>query len=239
MRCARSPWRDPCFRSQRVLTSSGRENPLTRKPPTTLVICIGPMEASPNFLRLRSFDLDFLLRLDSLGLFRKRDREHALLKARLDLVGVDAFRHCELALERAEVAFTEIVILLLLLLLFFLFALDHQVAVGEPNLDVLFVHTRKLGRDLIGVILFSDVDGRSGAPCQLTSPEGLDVKNRAAEGGVPCAATEILEQLVDFAAEALKGPPRLQGSWTLGSLCLRFYWYFACSFGHFQVRPLT
>jgi hypothetical protein len=125
-----------------------------------------------------------------------------------------------LALEQAEVAFTEIVILLLLLLLFFLFALDHEVAVGKPNLNVLLVHARKLGRDLIGVILFSDVDGGSGGPCQLTSPERLHVKNRAVEGGMPCAATEILEQLVDFAAEALKRPPGLQSSCTLRSLCL-------------------
>src|SRR5579883_2460877 len=53
----------------------------------------------------RRFDLDLLLGLDGFRLLRKRDRQHTLLEARLDFVGVDTFRYGEGALERAEAAF--------------------------------------------------------------------------------------------------------------------------------------
>jgi len=63
-------------------------------------------------------DLDLLLGLLRLRFLRKRHRENALLEARFDLVGFDAFRNCEAALEGAEEAFMEVVIFLLLFLFF-------------------------------------------------------------------------------------------------------------------------
>ena len=105
--------REPLPRSGSASLTISAENTSDGEPQQTF--------GSASFaLRLKSFDLDLLLRLHSLGLLWKCDREHAPLGARLDLVGVDAFRHCELALERAEMAFTEIIILLLILLLLFL-----------------------------------------------------------------------------------------------------------------------
>jgi hypothetical protein len=64
-----------------------------------------------GFVHLASFDLDLLLGLDGLRLLGKPHREHAILEACFDLVGVDALRQCEVALEGADLAFMETVIL--------------------------------------------------------------------------------------------------------------------------------
>src|SRR6516225_12178682 len=183
----------------------------------------------------RRFHVDLLLGLDRLRLLRKLDGEHALLEARLDLVGVNTFRQRKAALERTEGALTEVIVLLLLFFFFLLLALYREAAVDELHLDVFLVHARQLRRQVIGVVLLGDVDSGSGAPSgELTRPERLHVEDRAAERGPPQAAIDILEKATDFAAQAFKGLPRRQSAGTRRKLFISLHKHFGC-FSHIQV----
>ena len=136
-----------------------------------------------GFVHLASFDLDLLLGLDGLELLRKPHREYAILEACFDLVGVDALREREVALEGTDMAFMDIVVLLLLLLLFLPLALDRQAAFGELHLNILLVNPRKICGQLIGVIRLDNVDSGSATPFQLTPPERVDIESGAPQGG--------------------------------------------------------
>src|SRR6516165_11363739 len=57
-------------------------------------------------------DLDFLRRLLRLGLFGQFHSEHALLEACFDLVGVNTLWQFKAALERAEAALLQVIVLL-------------------------------------------------------------------------------------------------------------------------------
>ena len=70
-------------------------------------------------------DGDLLLGLLSFRLLREGYSEYTLLETRLDLVGVNLVGQAEIALERAEVTFVQIIFLLFLLLLLPLLALDR------------------------------------------------------------------------------------------------------------------
>ena len=63
-------------------------------------------------------------------------------------------------LEGAIAALGDVVVLLLFLGLLALLALDREAAIGDLDIDVLFVETRKLGRNLIRLVALGDVDGR-------------------------------------------------------------------------------
>src|SRR5690348_1967554 len=107
-------------------------------------------------------DFDLLRRLLCFRGLRQGDLQHAVLERRRDLVGVDAIRQVEIALERAVPTLGDVIVLLFFLLLFLLLALDGEAATGETYLDVLFVHSRQFGRNLIGLVGFAEVDRRSG-----------------------------------------------------------------------------
>ena len=70
---------------------------------------------------LGRLNLDLLLGLNSLRLLRNLHREHALGEACFYVVGINAFRQREAALEGADVAFVEVIVLLLFLLFFLFF----------------------------------------------------------------------------------------------------------------------
>src|SRR5262249_62242777 len=101
----------------------------------------------------------------------QRDREHAVLEVRRDPVGVNSGRHRKRTLERAIAALGEVEVLLLLLFFALLLALDRQRAVGEFDVDVLFVHARKLRRDLEGLALVDDVDAGPPPPPPPPPPQ--------------------------------------------------------------------
>ena len=117
---------------------------------------------------------------------------------------------CKGALERAEAALAHIIILFLLLFLFLLLALDGEVAVGDLHLDVLLIHAGQFGGDLIGLVGLRDVHRRQRCICRPTAPERCDIEEGATERRSPQAPAEILEQAIDFAAQALERLPRLQ-----------------------------
>src|SRR6516165_5479052 len=153
------------------------------------------------------FDCDLLFARLCLLRLRQRDGEHAILEICLDFVGVDAVRNSERSLERAIAALGEVIILLLLLLFVPLLALDRQRAVGELDVDIALVHPRQFRRDLVGFLLFDDVDGWGLAPADLAAPERLNVEEATPEWRAPGAQLEVLEQAIDFPPQALERPP--------------------------------
>src|SRR6516164_4051449 len=194
-----------------------------------------PVSGSPSHdarregLRSRLLDRDLLLALLGLRRFRQCYREHAILELRVNLVGIDPVGHGERALEGAVVALGKVVILLLLFLFFFLLAFDGQRAIGDLYVDIAFVHSRQLGRDLVGFLLVDDIDGRSFPPAHLTAPERLDVEDAAPEGRAPGADLEILEQAIDFPSQALERPPLGR---TIDFLFFGLYRELGCCFSH-------
>src|SRR6516162_8176347 len=137
-------------------------------------------------------------------------------------------RNSERSLERAIAALGEVIILLLLLLFVPLLALDRQRAVGELDVDIALVHPRQFRRDLVGFLLFDDVDGWGLAPADLAATERLNVEEATPEWRAPGAQLEVLEQAIDFPPQALERPP-------LGrtiSLLFLSHRQFRCSFSH-------
>src|SRR5215471_19343875 len=122
------------------------------------------------------FDRDLLFAPLRLLRLRQRDGEHAILEICLDLVGVDAVRDSERTLERAIAALGEVIILLLLLFVPLLAPLDRPRAVRELDVDIALVHPRQFRRDLVGLLLFDDVNGWRLAPTNLAAPERLNVE---------------------------------------------------------------
>src|SRR5208283_4343663 len=120
-----------------------------------------------------------------------RYREHAVLEACLDLVGIDAVGHLKGALERAEIALTEVVVLLLLLFLLLFLALDGQDAVGHFHLDVLIGHAGQFGGDFISLVGLRDIDSRYRGESGFGPPERFDIEERA--GPAPGTAAELIE----------------------------------------------
>ena len=160
-----------------------------------------PLHLKFNPSRSRSSSLSSALRR-----LRQVHREHAVLEAGLDLVGVDALGHLERALEGTEAALRQVVVLLLLFLLLALLALDRQGAVGELDLDVLLVDAGQLGRDLVFLVLLDDIDG--GRLPNVSSPrQNGSMSNTSSERAAAAVEAEILEQAVDLAPEIGKRRP--------------------------------
>src|SRR6516225_8691660 len=174
-------------------------------------------------------DRDLLFALLCLRGLRQRDGKHAVLEICLDFVGVDAVRNSERSLERTITALGEVIILFLFLLFVPLLALDRQRAVGEFDVDIALVHPRQLRRDLEGVFLFDDVDGRRLAPADLAAPQRLNVEHAAAERRAPGAQLEILEQAIDFPPQALERPPLAR---TISNSLFLSHRQFRCGFSH-------
>src|SRR5581483_11442094 len=184
---------------------------------------------APCASRSRLADRDLLLFLLRLGRLRQGHREHAILEACRDLVGIDALRHLERALEGPEATLREVIVLLLFFLLLALLAPDGEEAVGELHLDILLVEARQLGRDLVFLVLLDDIDGRRLAEGKLTAPERLDIEHAASERTAAPAEAEILEQVVDLASEIGKRGPLAASPARLG-LCLA--WEFGSWLSH-------
>src|SRR5262249_49892587 len=115
-------------------------------------------------------DRNLLLILACVGRLRQRDRQHAILEARLDPVGVDTVGDAERTVEGAVAALRQIKILLLLFPFVALLALDGQGALGEFDVHTVLLHAGQLGRYLVGALLVDDVDGGRSAP-ELAAPE--------------------------------------------------------------------
>src|SRR5207245_3356197 len=130
---------------------------------------------------------------------RHRHYEDTLLESCLDLVEIDVVRQRDRALDRAEPALREdivlglLLLLLLLLLLRLLLALEGEHAVADFELDVALVHSGQLGRELIDLVLLDYIDGGSTAPATGEQPEGLEVDSCAAECRAPRALVELFE----------------------------------------------
>src|SRR6516225_1930695 len=185
--------------------------------------------AAQSARRSGLLDRDLLLAFLRLRRLRQRDGEHAVLEICLDLVGIDAVRHAERALERAIATFGKIIVLLLLFLVVALLARDGQGAVGKLDVDVALIHSRQLRRDLVGFLLLGDIDGWRLAPSGLARPERLQYECAAAEWRAPGAQLEILEQAVDLAPQVLERPPLCR---TIGALVFVSHGQFGCSFSH-------
>src|SRR5579871_6813288 len=149
-------------------------------------------------------DLDFLRSLLRFRGLRQRHLEDTVLERALDLVGIDAFGHAEIALERAITAFGDVVVLLLFFRIFLLFGLDRDPAAGDIHFYVLLVNPGQLGRDLIGLVCFGDVDGRS--VDEFLRPSSLKSGERA-ERTPPEIITEIVEKAIDFLPQCLERTP--------------------------------
>ncbi len=61
-------------------------------------------------------------------------------------------------------ALGHIAVLGLLFLFLPLLALDRQHVVADHDLDILLLQTRQFDRDLLGIVLHDDIDGRRGHP---------------------------------------------------------------------------
>src|SRR5690606_5881064 len=101
------------------------------------------------------------------------------------------------------------IILLFDLLLFRLFAGDGEGIVGEGNLHVLLAEARKLGGDVVGLVVLAGVD----LHVQRDAGEGAAVL--AQQRGRAKAAPEVLEYAVDLSLQVSDGR---HGSSTLATM---------------------
>ena len=168
------------------------------KPPSSLLACV---------------DADYLLVLQGVRLFRKRNRQHAILERRADLFAINAFRNPKQSLESTRLTLGNMIILRLL----FLLLLAGPLTASMPP-------------DSVTSIFFSSMPGRSAVTSNMLSFSAISTKGVQVEeegdlrkrsvfdllhprGAPHTALSEILKNPIEFITKAIK-----EFSWLGGQL---------------------
>ena len=95
-----------------------------------------------------------------IGRLCNRDGQHAIVERSVDTVAIDLERQRDRAGETAKGALDNLQILFLAIIFGLLFALDHQRAAGDLDVQIIDIDTRQFGHHLHRLVGFDDIHRR-------------------------------------------------------------------------------